>query len=95
MIKKYADHVDGTLKDCERLSQCIGEAYKSNTDHAMFVDSLISAMIKTGQSKFYSIADPGKMVKNFGTIITKVKSEMVQKNKPTTVSFKEGKMVKS
>lgn len=93
-LKKYNPVVDGSVEDCEKLRLVVVEAYPNNSP-VDFVDKLIFAMIKTGQSKFYSIANPSSIAKNLGTIIAKVQTEVAEKPKPTTVSFKDGKMVVS
>lgn len=93
-LKKYNPVVDGSVEDCEKLRIVLVEAYP-NSNPVDFIDKLIFAMIKTGQSKFYSIANPTSIAKNLGTLISKVQTEVVERSKPTTVSFNDGKMIRS
>lgn len=93
-IKKYSDRVDWNLEDCEKLKIALVDTYPDK-EPVKFVNDMILAMIKSWQSAFYSIANPASMTKNLGTIITKIKTKLGEDNKPTTVGFKDGKMVLS
>lgn len=93
-IKKYSIKVDGKKEDCERLAQELLDLFPTRKPSDV-LNEIINAMIKTGQSAYYSIANPKKISQNLGTILTKTQTSLVKGKKWGTAKIVNGKVVVS